>query len=468
MERAISAAGEAIGVQEFSDVFDRLTPGPSVAVAVSGGADSMALLLLAQRWAAGHGARIVALTVDHGLRPGSAAEAAQVAQWCSECGIPHQILRWPGEMSGGGIQASARRARYRLLAAECARLKIPSLVAAHHLQDQAETFVMRLARGSGVDGLSGMQAESAWAGVRLLRPLLEFSKSRLTATLRAAGQAWIEDPSNRDPQFARPRVRAALDQLAAAGLSAERLAAAARRMSRARKALDQASDALLRTAVQLAPAGFAILPPAALARAPEEIGLRALSRLLMTLGGHVYPGRMARLERVYDWLAGGAPGGGRTLMGCRIIPARAGVIIVREPAAIGPDLALLPGETQIWDSRFRVRLTADAVPDSGPYEVRAVGGEGMRQIRQDQLLAAGAKPGSTTLPRLAGVTTPGLWRGGEILAAPLLGFGGASYGEMAHGFTAAFAPIRHLLPKGCEALLEQSPNRPICKAGGGA
>lgn len=446
MARAIITAGDAIGEHEFSGEFDRLTPGLFVAVAVSGGADSMALLLLAQRWAASNGARIMALTVDHGLRRESAAEAALVAQWCAGRGIPHRILRWPGEKSGSDIQASARRARYRLLAAECARLNIPSLVAAHHLQDQAETFVMRLARGSGVDGLAAMQPVSAWAGVRLLRPLLAFPKSRLTATLLAADQAWIEDPSNSDRRFARPRVRAALGELAAAGLSAARLAATARRMARARAALDQAADVLLRTAVQLAPAGYAMLSPGPVAGVPEEIGLRALSRLLMTVGGHAYPARMARLERLYGWLAGGAPGGGRTLLGCRIIPARAGVMIAREPAAIGPELRLLPGEAGLWDSRFRVRLAADATVISGPYDVRAVGGEGMRQMRQAQLPAAGAKPISRALPRLAGLTTPGLWRGGALLAAPLLGFQDAGHGETACGFAAIFAPIRYLLP----------------------
>ena len=175
-------------------------PAPRVAVAVSGGADSMALLLLAKDWAPG----VAALTVDHGLRAGSTAEAAQVAAWCASRRIPHCVLAWTGRKPSSGIQEASRTARYELLTQWCRDRGYPHLLVGHHLEDQAETFLIRMQRGSGVDGLAAMPSTTARDGVRIVRPLLGVTPARLTAFLRAAGQPWIEDPSNDDPRFARP------------------------------------------------------------------------------------------------------------------------------------------------------------------------------------------------------------------------------------------------------------------------
>ncbi|MFN4089341.1 MAG: tRNA lysidine(34) synthetase TilS, partial [Alphaproteobacteria bacterium] len=176
---------------------------PRLAVAVSGGPDSLALALLAVRWAATRGGSAVALTVDHGLREESAREAAAAGAVLRRFGLPQHILRWQGGKPATGVQAAARAARYRLMEDWCGANAVLHLLLAHHADDQAETVLLRLGRGSGPFGLAGMAAVRERERVRLLRPLLAVSRRRLAATLRAAGAPWTLDPSNEDPVFAR-------------------------------------------------------------------------------------------------------------------------------------------------------------------------------------------------------------------------------------------------------------------------
>ncbi len=183
-----------------------LAPAGPLAVAVSGGADSMALLCLAARW----GKRpLTALTVDHGLRAESAEEARRVKGWAEAQGVPHVTLAWRGEKPKANLQAAARAARYGLLAQWCRDARVEGLLLAHTLDDQAETVLLRLARGSGVNGLAAMAPATRLRGVTLLRPLLGISRARIVATLEALRQPWIEDPSNEDTRFARVRLRKA-------------------------------------------------------------------------------------------------------------------------------------------------------------------------------------------------------------------------------------------------------------------
>ncbi|NUB15861.1 tRNA lysidine(34) synthetase TilS, partial [Azospirillum brasilense] len=235
---------------------------PRVAVGVSGGADSLGLALLVQRWAAERAGDVLALIVDHGLRAESAAEAARVGGWLQARGIAHAILRWDGEKPPTGIQEAARAARHRLLAERCREEGILHLALAHHRDDQAETVLLRFGRGSGVDGLAAMAPVRAGGAVRVIRPLLDLPHDRLVVTCRAFGQEWIEDPSNRNPRFARARLRAAEEALAAEGLDAPRLTDLARRAARARNPLEAGTAALLAEAVEA-------LPEAWLGRAPR-------------------------------------------------------------------------------------------------------------------------------------------------------------------------------------------------------
>src|SRR5712691_2857398 len=180
---------------------------PRVAVAVSGGPDSMALILLAQRWARQRGGEAWALTVDHGLRPESAEEARTVAGWLASRAVPHEILVWAGEKPATGIQEAAREARYRLLAQWCRGHGVLHLLTAHHREDQVETHLIRRRAGSGIDGLAGMSAVRELAGCRLVRPLLAVPRARLLALLAQEDQPFLHDPSNLNPAFERARLR---------------------------------------------------------------------------------------------------------------------------------------------------------------------------------------------------------------------------------------------------------------------
>ena len=187
---------------------------PRVALAVSGGPDSLALMQLAARLRAEFGVSLTVLTVDHGLRESSGEEAAMVGRQAAALGLPHAILTWAsGESRAASLQARARAARYDLMAAYCHAHDIQVLVTAHHLDDQAETFLMRLKRGSGLDGLAAIPERGAWAGIAVLRPLLDVQKARLVATLREADVRFVCDPSNHDPRFERARVRGSRDAL---------------------------------------------------------------------------------------------------------------------------------------------------------------------------------------------------------------------------------------------------------------
>jgi len=272
---------------EFSALMAPFAPfetHPRLAAACSGGADSMALTLLADRWARGQGGAVTALIVDHALRPDSAREAAQTGRWLEARGIAHRILKRAGPAPTGDVEAFARAARYRLFEEWCAANGVLHLLAAHHRDDQAETFLLRLARGSGLAGLAGMAPESARRNFRLLRPLLAVPRERLKATLAEFSQEFVEDPMNRDPAYARARVRAARDTLAAEGLTPERLAATAAHLARASAALDTLVADCLARAVALDPRGFARLDGAALRAAPEDFRILSVEAFLEKYG----------------------------------------------------------------------------------------------------------------------------------------------------------------------------------------
>jgi tRNA(Ile)-lysidine synthase len=301
-------------------------PAGAIVVAVSGGGDSVALMHLLARFA---GARKlpppIVLTVDHGLRKSSAADARKVMAWAKALGLKAHMLAWRGKKPRTGIEAAARDARYRLMGAWLVRHGVAALHVAHTMDEQAETFLLRLARGSGLDGLAAMRAVAPWpvAGFESLcihRPLLGITRADLRKHLEAIGQSWLEDPMNDDAAFDRIRMRKAAGVLADAGLSSARIAAAAAHLSRARAALETVTEAVLARAARAVPEGV-LLDPAAIAAAPREVGLRALSAVLLAVSGQVYRPRFEGLERLFDRIGAGELGAGATLHGCHIAPA---------------------------------------------------------------------------------------------------------------------------------------------------
>ena len=425
-------------------------PAPRIAVAVSGGCDSLALCLLAGRWAGARGGTVFALTVDHGLRPESGAEAAQVRRWLAACAIAHQTLRWTGAPPTGATQAEARAARLALLTGWCRQAGVLHLLLGHQREDQAETALQRLVHGSGIDGLAAMAPvrlalEPAGGGVRLLRPLLSVPRDALAATLAHLNQPWIDDPTNRDARHARPRLAAALSRLGPEGLSAARLAKVAERAADDRAALDRLCTDLLASCAQPSPAGFVSLDLEALRRAPLALAVRALGRAVTTVAGAPHPPRLERLARLAERLLGDN-GKASTLGGCRVIPQADGrVLVCREPAAASETLSLEPGERALWDRRFVVSLARSATP--GRFTVRLLGTDGLSRVRA-AARAAGAPLGTARIPPPARPALPALFDLDGPLATPHLQYRRTSHRNeaTAAAFAASFAPARPLAP----------------------
>jgi tRNA(Ile)-lysidine synthase len=336
---------------------------PRLAVAVSGGPDSLALVLLADRWARARGGYVRALHVDHGLRGESTAEAARLAGWLAARGIPCRILAWRGPRPGSRIQETARVARAALLEAACAEAGILHLLLAHHADDQRETVAMREARRSGPDGHAGMAAIRETGRVRLVRPLLDVPKARLEATLRALGQAWIEDPSNRDPRFERARLRR---YPAKSGPDLAAIARAGRERASREAALAGLAVRIVRPE---AASGRLKLDARGLAAAPAELAAALLRRAVATIGKGRYPPAPAAVDRLLDALLASAATR-RTLGGCtitrrgdrvRVEPERRPGRPVPEgpaPPLLEAPFAAMPLEDERLDAA-RVRLPRD-------------------------------------------------------------------------------------------------------------
>jgi tRNA(Ile)-lysidine synthase len=386
-------------------------PRPLIAIGVSGGPDSLALTILADRWARARGGAAWGLIVDHRLRAESAAEAETVAGWLAARRIPHAVLIWEGPKPATRIQETARTARHRLLAEWCAAEGCLHLLLAHHREDQAETYLIRHRAGSGVDGLAGMSAVRELAQLRVVRPLLGVCKARLAALLDAENQPYLRDPSNRNPAFARARLR-----LAAETPEAEPVPALSEHAA-ARIARERALAALLARAVTLHPGGFAVSDPTALAAA-GELGDRALDRIARVIGGASYPLRRERLTRLREALAA-APQTGRTLGGCRFVPWRGQMLVLRELARIAPPAALAPGASLLWDNRFAVSLPAAA---RQPLTIGPLGQFGV------EALPCNAVPRDNPLPRFVYPVLPALCDAGGLLAVPHLGWRRATGG----------------------------------------
>lgn len=410
-------SAEPVGEAELDALFAPLASFPVLILAVSGGADSMAMMHLAARWAALHrGHTLVVASVDHGLRKGSRKEAEWVGEQARAMGLTHEVLVWKGAKPSTGIQEAARTARYDLLA-EFAWRHVGrgpvAVVTAHTEDDQAETFLMRLARGSGLDGLTGMSEERLLGperACRLVRPLLTVSRARLEATLNAAGIVWIEDPSNASDRFERARLRKARAQLEELGLTNEMIALSARRLERARCALEAAARGLERDArLDLHDGAFASFDVQAFAAAPQEVRLRLIARLIAAFGGQATPARLSKLEALVQRMSG--PAFAAATIGGTIVSRHGDEVrVFREPGRSGlPEIRLAPGETAIWDRRFRVAASAAV---EGQVSVRGLGGSAFAALRR-QLEGAGALP-----PARAAATLPSFWLGGELVAVP--------------------------------------------------
>ncbi|MGP8123574.1 MAG: tRNA lysidine(34) synthetase TilS [Xanthobacteraceae bacterium] len=292
------AAHAPLTVAETKLLFSDFRSAPVLVLAVSGGPDSVALMVLAARWRAAyrHGPRLVAVTVDHGLRRESAAEARAVKALARTLDIEHHTLRWRGAKPQTGVPSAARQVRYGLLARLARETGAVHVLTGHTRDDQAETVLMRLSRGSGLAGLAAMARQVPRDGWVLARPLLDVPKSRLVATVRKAGLAAADDPTNRNPEFTRPRLRALMPALAREGCDARNLARLARRLARANAALDTVTAAAERALLSFDRATLrSEFEGSLFFAAPEEIRLRLLLRAI-DRAGHEGPAELGKAE----------------------------------------------------------------------------------------------------------------------------------------------------------------------------
>lgn len=424
---------DPIRPDELAAVFGRcgLMPSMRCALAVSGGSDSTALMVLYADWLRQHGvdtALHMVLTVDHGLRPESAAEARTVAAHAESLGLPHATLVWEGLKPCTGIQVAARHARYRLMGNSMRTSGIALLLTGHTRDDRAETLLMRLARGSGLDGLAGMAPRLHFSDLGLgepgldqqevARPLLDVPRTRLRATLQARGIAWTDDPSNQSPEFERPRLRAARAHLDELGLTNSVLALSATRLLRVRQALDRVVGEFCipgAGVVLVDPCGYITIDRARLQAGGEEITLRVLGRAIAAAGGSDEQVSLAKLESIVAALFGAAPGTARwTLARAMITASEQAVTIEREPGREPlPLLELSAGMRTCWDGRFSVSVGAGV--GTGAVEVRPLGEGAARELLQQGTV-------TTHVPAKAVGMVPSFWRGDRLLAVPSLEF----------------------------------------------
>ena len=375
---------------------------PLVAIAVSGGSDSMALALLARDWVSARDGELRALHVDHRLRPDSAMEALRVSGWLHSLGIAHETLVWDAPKPQSGIQEAARSARYHLLSEWCRAHGCLHLLTAHQSDDQVETHLIRRRAGSGPLGLAGMSAVRVLDGCRLVRPLLTFPRARLATLLAAAGQDFLTDPSNLNPVFERARLRLA-------STAPERnITQTVRLHGERRVEHEQMLDQLLAAAVAIHPAGIASIDQAALSAAAPDMADALLARVTACIGVGSYQPRRERVSRLRLALGAASPRG-RTLAGCRLVPWRGSILVHRELAAASSPKLLHASDRVIWDRRFLVELPAAA---------RCSVTVGYLD-RHPPPTASGS---SVDLPRLLWPAVPAIWDDNGLAAVPHLGF----------------------------------------------
>jgi tRNA(Ile)-lysidine synthase len=316
-----------ISAQDAKRLFAEWKTAPALVLAVSGGPDSIALMWLMARWrrALRRGPRLVAVTVDHGLRAEAAREARDVKRLAKTLDLPHRTLRWTGAKPKTGLPAAARDARYRLLIQAARSLDAGHILTAHTQDDQAETLLMRMSRGSGIAGLAAMARQSPRDGVMLVRPLLHIPKARLLATLNEARISFADDPTNRDAAFTRPRFRAIMPALAAEGCDARNLTRLASRLARANAALELLVDGAERYLAlgERDPAGFNANAFAALS---EEIRVRLLMRRIDRIG-HEGPAELGKVEALLAALDRANAETGRTKGRIRLKQTLAGALV---------------------------------------------------------------------------------------------------------------------------------------------
>lgn len=376
-------------------------PPKKIGVAVSGGGDSVALLALLARFVQDHDVELHVISIDHGLRIGTQQEIKLVTQICARFGCQHHVEYWSGWDGGGNLQDRARTARYELIGDWAVANDISVVMLGHTANDQAETLMMRLARGAGVDGLSAMAARRLQGGVTWVRPLLNIERRTLRHYLQEQNLTWTEDPSNENRDFERIRMRDALRLLEPLGFAVENLIAVADQMSKARVALNWQAFLAAKDVAQVSHGAICINMKGFRAL-PEEISRRLLVHALVWLSNSDYPPRRGAVEKAREAIRTDST---FTLHGCQIERDGETLWVFREFNAVR-DLTAEVGD--VWDDRWYV----DGAEDDPELQVRALGPDGLAQVPCWR---------EAGLPRAALMTTPGVFMGADLIASPVIG-----------------------------------------------
>ena len=404
-------------------IADQLMPRPPkrIGVAVSGGGDSVALLCLLAEFAQSQPMEIHAVSIDHGLREAAVEEVREVTNLCGRLGVPHHVEYWQSWSGDGNLMSQARTARYDLLTDWAFANGVNMVALGHTANDQAETLMMRLARGSGVDGLAAMSARRVHNGITWLRPLLRIHRRDLRYYLQDRNISWIEDPTNEDTDFERVRMRDALRLLEPLGFGTDTLVEVANHMSKAREALDWQTFLEAKEIVRVSH-GAIVIELRRFRTLPEEIRRRMVVRALMWLSSGEYPPRRAA---VLSALQAVNEGRKMTLEGCQIMRDDELIWISREYNAVRHTVSEVG---DIWDNRWNV----NGPEDDPVFEVRPLGEKGLKSAENWR---------SNGIPRSVLAVTPSVWEGDELIAAPMVFATDGWSAELEGGKDAFFAAL---------------------------
>jgi tRNA(Ile)-lysidine synthase len=413
MPGALSALAHPVplSAEFFSSLLDPFSPlSGKIAIAVSGGPDSMALAFCVKRW----GQReLVALVVDHGLRTESTQEAEQVKERLENMNIAVEILKWQHENVTTRLHEKARDARYRLLTEACTRLGAGDLFVAHHREDQAETVLMRLAKGSGVEGLAGIAITSMRDNIRILRPFLTVAKQNLIATCVAADIHTVADPSNTSDKFARGRLRKIMPVLSNEGMTIDSLNLLGERARETNDALDFYATLFMQTFAIPVQGGCIRIDCDALRKIPRATAARVMAKALRYTHDAGYPPERLALATLLDAILMAQHPTVRSLYGCLLSLTGSQMLILREPAAVAEIIPAMPGQTLLWDTRWSISLPPDITAGS---VIKALGNQPHKRI---DTLAPGLR---RMVPQgRVRATLPALWHGSDLIAIPSFG-----------------------------------------------
>ena len=398
-------------------LFNKYIDDKPIALAVSGGPDSTAMMQIAALSKKLKNNNVTVIVVDHGLREESKNEANIVGQNAKLLGFKFKILKWDGVKPKTRIQEIARKTRYKLMTSWCKKKGIEKLFLAHHLDDQVETFLMRLGKGSGVDGLAVMNYVTEISSLKLVRPFLEIPKTRFIKILSITNLEWISDPSNFSSDYKRSRIRKILPILSKEGINSKQIGLVIKRMRSAKDALNTQTNILLKKYLSNVDNVAYFLNKELLKDVKEkEILLRVLEKIFMNISGSIYPPRRNKLENIISWILKNNNIKAKTLTGVVVRKRKSELIFYREPDDCYKSVNIRPltSRYSCWDDRFFLKANK-----SNDLQIRALGDVGITILKEEKILK---RQGFQNVPLSAWKTVPGVWSKKRLISVPTLGY----------------------------------------------